>query len=376
MLSPLPLPEIVITASPDGPFTAYDPNSGSVVGRFNGNRCPRNGICVLGKELFAASHVSPETRAGYVRIYYWWSMSRVKSIPLPEPVAPLAGSVDGLYVFSGGISGQIHSVSVHSGDVIRSFPVHEKPVSCVTINRDGSLILSGSDDGTIAVLPILLLLDISVDMESRYSSFTRFTGHESSVTGLTAGMGRRGGIMISSSLDCTCKMWSLNGIHLQTVRFPVEVWCTALNPPETELFAAGIDGMVYKRRLMVERRKQFLEGGKTVVWGGVHDGGVVAMEMLSDGRILLTVSGNGEIFAWDVESGKMIRGSGVGGGYGSRKEVGKAAKEVAAMKKVLKVAVEDRRRAISNLESAIEINENMLKLMLREAKAIAKSKNN
>ncbi|CAH1450009.1 unnamed protein product [Lactuca virosa] len=399
MLSPPPLPEIVLTASPEGPFTAYDPYTGNVVGRFNDDRCPRNGICILGNDLFAASHVSPETRAGYLRIYYWWSTSCTQSVPLPEPVAPLVASVDGSYVFSGGISGQIYSVSVHSGDVIRSFPVHEKPVSCLAINCDGSLILSGSDDGTIAILPVFLLLDASFDTESRYSRFTRFTGHESPVTGLTTGVGRSGGFMISSSLDRTCKVWSLvNGIHLQTVRFPNEVWCMVLDPSETELFAAGVDGMIYKRRLKVETRKKVAESGKTVVCGGMHGGGVVAMEMLSYGRILLTVSENGELCLWEVESGKMIRGfgekiggvsgvvvakggggfgkrwvgSGECGGYGGGKELGKAVKEVAEIEKVLKGAVEDRSRAISKLESAIEINDKMLKLMLREAKAIAK----
>ncbi|KAI3753648.1 hypothetical protein L2E82_25707 [Cichorium intybus] len=397
MLSPPPLPEVVLTASPDGPITAYDPYSGTVVGRFNGNRCPRNGICILGNDVFAATHISPETGAGSVRIYYWWSTSCTKSVPLPEPVAPLVASVDGSYIFSGGISGQIHSVVVDSGDVIRSFPAHEKPVSCLAINYDGSLILSGSDDGTIAVIPIFLLLDASFDADSRYSSYTRFTGHESSVTGLTTGVGRCGGIMISCSLDCTCKVWTLvNGIHLQTVRFPDEVWCMVLNPSETELFVAGIEGMIYKRRLKVETRKQ-VAGGKTVVWAEMHGGGVVAMEMLGYGRILLTVSENGEICAWQVDGGKMISGFGekIGGvsgvvvnggggfakrevgseecdGYGGGEEMRKAVKEVAAMDDALKVAVEDRSRAISNLESAIEINEKMLKLMLKEAKTIAK----
>ncbi|XP_024966117.1 protein ROOT INITIATION DEFECTIVE 3-like [Cynara cardunculus var. scolymus] len=395
MSSPPPLPEIVLIASPDGPLTAYDPYSGTVLARFNGSRCPRNGIAIVGKDLFAVSHVSPETGAGSVRFYYWWSPSCTQNVPLPEPVAPLAATVDGSYLFAGGISGRIHAVSVPSGVVIRSFSAHEKPVTCFARNFDGSLILSGSDDGTIAVLPIFLLLDASFDTESRYSNFNRLIGHESSVTGLTAGIGSSGSIMISSSLDWTCKIWSLvSGIHLQTVKFPSPVWCTALDPSETELYASGTDGVIYKRRLKVATRKQVAKGGETVVWGGVHGGGVVAMEMLNYGRTLLTVCENGGICVWEVEGGKMISGfgekiggvSGVvvargGGGFGKRgewggywggKELGKAVTAVAEMEEVLKVVAEDRRRAISNLESAIEMNERLLKLMLREAKTIAK----
>ncbi|KAI3769374.1 hypothetical protein L6452_00475 [Arctium lappa] len=392
MSSPPPSPEILLIASPDGPITAYDPYSGTVLARFNGSRCPRNGIAIVGKDRFAVSHISPETGAGSVRFYYWWSPSCTQTVPLPEPVAPLAATVDGSYLFAGGISGRIHAVSVTSGVIIRSFSAHEKPVSCLASNCDGSLLLSGSDDGTIAVLPIILLLDASFDTESRFSNFNRLIGHESSVTGLTAGIGSSGSVMISSSLDWTCKIWSLvTGIHLQTVTFPAPVWCTALDPSETELYGAGTDGSIYKRKLKVSTRKQVEKRGVTVAWSGDHGGAVVAMEMLNYGRTLLTVCENGEICVLEVESGKMVSGfggkiggvSGVavargGGGFGKRAECGgyfggkEFGKPVAEMEEVLKVVVEDRQRAISNLESAIEINERLLKLMLREAKAIAK----
>ncbi|KAI3669093.1 hypothetical protein L6452_40316 [Arctium lappa] len=176
--------------------------------------------------------------------------------------------------------------------------------------------------------------------------------------------------MISSSLYWTsCKISSLvNGIHLETVKFPVVVWCTALDPSEMELYGVGTDGLIYKRRLKVAMRKQVVKRGETVAWSGDHGGAVVAMDMLNYGRTLLTVCKNGEICVLEVESGKMMSGFGEkigrlrgvvvargGGGFGRRgecggyyggKELGNAVTAVAKMEEVLKVVVEDRRRRL------------------------------
>nr|GEU36179.1 protein root initiation defective 3-like [Tanacetum cinerariifolium] len=137
-------PEIVLIASPDGPVTAYDPYTGTVIARFSGSRCPRNGITVISNNQFACTHVS-DTGVSSVHLYNWWSMSCVQSIPLPEHVAPLVATTNGSYLFSGGVSDHIHSVSVPSG----------------------------SDDGTIAVIPTLMLLDVSPDTKFGCSSFRR-----------------------------------------------------------------------------------------------------------------------------------------------------------------------------------------------------------
>lgn len=205
MSPPPPSQETVLISSPNGPITAYDPHTGTVLAGFSGTQCPRNGITMLGDNQFACSHVSPETGAGSIHLYYWWSLVCTQNIPLPEPVAPLAATSDGSYLFSGGIFGHIHSLSLPSGDIIRSFSAHEKAVSCLVISCDGSLILSGSDDGTIVVTPILMLLDMESDFLV-LKNYKKIVGHEFPVTGLITGMGRSDGIMISSSLDWTCKV--------------------------------------------------------------------------------------------------------------------------------------------------------------------------
>ncbi|GJS98417.1 mediator of RNA polymerase II transcription subunit 13 isoform X1 [Tanacetum coccineum] len=347
--------EIVLIATPDGPITAYDPYTGSVIARFSGSRCPRNGITVISNNQYACSHVSD----------------------------------------TGGVSGHILSISVPSGDLIRSVSAHGKPVSCMVMSCDESLVISGSDDGTIAVIPTLMLLDVSPDTEFGCSSSRRFPGHELSVTGLTTGMG----VMISSSLDWTCKVWNiLNRTHLQTVKFQGEILCLVLDPSETQLYAGGMDGTIYRKDLKVQTRKQVASGREAGAWGRKRDGAVVSMDMLNHGQTLLTVYENGQIHVWETVGGKMvtsfsekIRGvsrvvvvrergsfgtreieSDECGSDGSEAEVDKVVTVEAEMEEALKVVAEDRGRAISNLESAIEIHQKLMELMLKEAKAIVK----
>ncbi|KAJ0102531.1 hypothetical protein Patl1_04942 [Pistacia atlantica] len=79
--------------------------------------------------------------------------------PLPEPVAPVISTPDGLYLFTGGVSGSIYVISLPSGDILRSFSAHKKPVTCLEISIDGSLLISGGDDGRIVTVPIFQLVD-------------------------------------------------------------------------------------------------------------------------------------------------------------------------------------------------------------------------
>lgn len=136
--------EIILTSSPDGPVMAYDASTGAYVARFTGSRSPRRGLAVVGKRFIAAAHVSPDTEAVSIHLYNWFTSSVFYSFRVPEFVAPLAATSDGGYIFAGGQSGSIHSFSLPAGDSVRSFSAHTKPVSCLQLSDDGSLVISGT----------------------------------------------------------------------------------------------------------------------------------------------------------------------------------------------------------------------------------------
>ncbi|KAK3020111.1 hypothetical protein RJ639_005249, partial [Escallonia herrerae] len=324
--------EIVLTSSPDGPISAYDAFSGATLARFTASRSPRKGLALVGKKLLAASHVSPDTGKGSIHLYNWWSSSTFLNLLVPEPVAPLAATLDGMYLFASGISGCIYALSLPAEDIIQSFSAHCKPISCLEINDDGSLLLSGSDDGTVAAFPIFMLLDTS-SSNLKPSTFHRFVRHDSSVTSITI----------------------------------------------------GSDGLVYNGTLKVAARQQpAKQRHGPVIWRQKHGGAVIAMAMLNVGKNLITASEDGSVWVWEVERGRVIKVLGeelgsisglvVAKGFGdfgglrvqmggeiaeasqwrsrlgfSSKEVSRPIKEVMEMEELLNVVAQDRSRAITNL---------------------------
>ncbi|OVA20120.1 WD40 repeat [Macleaya cordata] len=402
--------EILLASSPETLITAYDASTGATLGHFTGSRSPRKGLALAGKKLIAASHISPDATSASIHLYNWWSSIAFHHLPVPEPVAPLAATPDGLYLFSGGLSGYIHALTLPSGDLLRSFPAHSKPVSCLTMNDDNSLLISGGDDGTISVFPILRVLDnSSIDNLSQFALYS-FHGHGSSVTCITTGMGGCNSTIISCSSDCTCKFWSIaTGSHMRTVRFPCMIWSLAMDSTETNFYAGGSDGRLYVGVLKVKRRELISSDNEVVAWAPEHGGAVTAVVMANEGRNVVSASEDGSIRVWEVESGRMVRvlghherggsiselvlakgiingrrcrryGNGGGGGGSeseggemslgfSGREIRKPVREVNEMEEMLSVVVKDRRRAIDRLEAAIGTYERLLGLILKEAKA-------
>ncbi|KAL3503073.1 hypothetical protein ACH5RR_037522 [Cinchona calisaya] len=393
--------DIVLTSSPDGQITAYDPYSGSTLVKFNGSRTPRKGLTLIDKKLIAASHVSSDTGLGSVNLYNWWSSTPFHQLPMPEPVAPIVATRDGSYLFAGGVSGQIHSISIPSGDIILSVAAHTKAITCLEINPDGSLLLSGSDDGTISVFPIHQLVDSS---SSKNSPLQRLIGHESSVTAITTGTGGCNGTIISCSLDCTCKFWSLmQKKPLYTVTFPCTIWEVKMDSLESEIYTAGSDGLVYKCALNTTSRNRMKQGLEFVTWKRQHDGAITSMVTINWGLNLVTASEDGNLCFWDVGRGETIRvldqqqtgnishlmavtgqshhhgGATVArmdenvAGFGrldmrfsGNKKPYIPITEIMEMEEQLAVSVVDRKRAVDTLELAIGGYERLLKLILKE----------
>ncbi|KAJ6423514.1 hypothetical protein OIU84_024471 [Salix udensis] len=235
---------VVLTSSPDGPVTAYDIFSGTALARFSGSRSPRHGIVLAGKAYVAVSHVSSTTSSGSIHLYNWWSPTAFHHLPVPEPVAPLAATPDGSFLFAGGLSGNIYALSIPSGNILKSFPAHTKPVSCLTISNDGSLLVSGGDDGTILAAPIFQLVE--------------------QATGI------------------------------------------ALDPTGTEFYAAGADGLIYKGFLKAGSRKEASRMHELVILADKHGGAIISVVMMNEGKNLVSAAEDGRVYLWEVERGQVI----------------------------------------------------------------------
>ncbi|TKY66372.1 ROOT INITIATION DEFECTIVE 3 protein [Spatholobus suberectus] len=391
--------ELILTSSPDGPITAYDALTGTAVARFSGSRSPCRGLTTAGRRLIAVSHVSSDTGAGSINIYNWYSSTVFHNFPLPEPVAPLIGTPDGAFLFAGGISGSVFSLSVSSGDVIRSIAAHSKAVSSLHLSEDGSLVISGSDDGTVVVVPTFkIVVGASLEEDLEDLILHKWKAHSDSVTAFNSGMI---GTLVSCSLDCTCKFWNLgnSGVLMRTVAFPCAIFGVALDSTGSGFYAPGADGLVYKGVVKVGSRKLLGMGYEVNTWSKSHGGSIVSLVLVNEGRNLVSAAEDGRVWVWDVEKGEvtMILGNEMvsisdmivakgSGGFGVRKgiavgegsgffsspglcddELIKTLKQITELGEVRDVVVQDKKRAIDMLESAIEMYERLLKLILKEA---------
>ncbi|KAJ0045394.1 hypothetical protein Pint_04832 [Pistacia integerrima] len=398
------LHEIILTSSPEGPISAYNPSSGATLAHFSGSRSPRQGLAFAGKTFIVASHISPTTASGSIHLYNWWSSTPLHNLPLPEPVAPVISTPDGLYLFTGGVSGSIYVISLPSGDILRSFSAHKKPVTCLEISIDGSLLISGGDDGRIVTVPIFQLVDhhTSGDNNPNDLMLQKFIAHNGSVTAIVSCMGSFNSLIVSSSTDCTCKLWRLDGTHLHNLTFPCAIMGVTLDPTETEFYAAGSDGLIYRGSLKFESKKHIIQDNELATLVQKHQGMVVSVAMVNEGKNLVSASEDGSVYIWEVESGEVIfvlgnemgsisemlvasgigesKGCGIEGGKGRNNEKGggvfeiygeellrRSMKESVDLEEVLKVAAKNRSKAIDMLESAIAMYEKLLELILKEA---------
>ncbi|XVF79089.1 hypothetical protein PTKIN_Ptkin14bG0191300 [Pterospermum kingtungense] len=385
---------IVLTSSPDGPITAFDSVSGVPLCHFSGSRSPSHGLALVGDSFIAASHISPETASGSIHLYNWWSSTALHNFLVPEPVAPLAASPDGLYLFAGGLSGCVYALSVPSGDILRSYSAHNKPVSCLKISEDGSLLMSGCDDGTIAFVPIFQIVDASPDNSSSSLMLQRIVAHDGSVTAIATFTSHCNSTIISCSMDCTIRFWELiGGTQMRTATLPCAIMGVALDQMQTEFFAAGSDGYIYKGSINVGSKRHVNQGHEFTRWTQKHESAVVSLMMLNEQKNLASASEDGRVYIWEIETGQVIMGLGNDMGslsdmvvtnstwqglktgrrdnrYGglSVVELRRSLQGTLDLEDVIKVAAKDRTRAIDMLESAISMYERLLELILNEAK--------
>ncbi|GKV45320.1 hypothetical protein SLEP1_g52425 [Rubroshorea leprosula] len=154
-----------------------------------------------------------------------------------EPVAPMVTSLDVLYLFVGDLSGNICTFSVPSGQLLRSYYGDNKPVSCLRVNEDGSPLISGGEDGTVAFVPIFQLDEASAEKDPSNTT------------------------IISWSMDCTCKFWKISdrGDLIRTVTYPCARMGVTYHQTHTELYAAASGGQV-----MVNEGKNLVSAAEDV----------------------------------------------------------------------------------------------------------------
>ncbi|XP_047150144.1 protein ROOT INITIATION DEFECTIVE 3-like [Vigna umbellata] len=223
-----------------------------------------------------------------------------------EAIGTLSCTNDGIYLVGGALSGNVYLWDVTSGKMLKTWRAHKKCLNCMLFSFDNSLIISSSDDGMICVWSMISLLDIE-ETRSTPPPLHCLSGHISSITGLLTAPNSYHSILISSSLDGTCKVWDfISGKHMQTQAYPFAITSIALHQRESLLFCGTEKGIIFVEKLDVGRGEgPFLVIKRQPLELKGHSGAITALT--SSRSSLISASEDCSICVWDIFSWEITR---------------------------------------------------------------------
>ncbi|KAK8966380.1 Protein SPA1-RELATED 4 [Platanthera guangdongensis] len=265
---------VVASSSVDNNIGCWDLHSGIEQLRYRSCASPPHGLLSVSQHFLASSQLRENPSSSTAPIFFWsWDKPQVqvKSFPA-EPIGPLVSDSDGSYIIGGGSSGAIYLWEIASGKLLNKWNAHYRSVTCLTLSDDESLLISGSEDGSIKVWALLMIFDDTMKESGEDIYMYSFLEHVLRVTSVISGHGLCNSIIISSSEDRTCKIWSLSkGSLLRSITFPSIIDAIAMDPGEYVFYAGGRDGKIYVAALNAE-------------WDSVRNYGKFIMGHLSDHR--------------------------------------------------------------------------------------------
>uniref|UniRef100_A0A7C9DS81 Uncharacterized protein n=1 Tax=Opuntia streptacantha TaxID=393608 RepID=A0A7C9DS81_OPUST len=237
---------VVASSSIDTGIGCWDLQNSNEQLRYKSCSSPPHGLVSVGGRFFASSQLRDSSSSGFV---LYWSLHKpqpeVKSFPA-EPIKPLVSNSEGTYLIGGGVSGDIYVWEVLTGRLLKKWHAHYRAVTCLTLSDDESLLVSGAEDGCVRVWSLFMMFDDVRREESRHPYVHSFLEHTLRITDVKSGHGGSNAVIISSSEDRTCKVWSLaTGRLLRSIVLPTIIDTIAIDSGECVFYAGGRDGKIY-----------------------------------------------------------------------------------------------------------------------------------
>ncbi|KAG2329559.1 hypothetical protein Bca4012_020888 [Brassica carinata] len=298
---------VIASSSIDGGIGSWDLKTGNEQLRFKQCASHAHGLTAVGEKFLAASQLrNASGSSGPIFIWSWNKPQvEVKSFPV-ESITALAANSEGTYIVGGGASGDIFLWEVATGKLLKKWHAHYMSVTCLVFSGDDSLLVSGSQDGSVRVWSLIRLFDSHQRQQQERTLFEhKFDEHRMTVTDIVIDYGGCNALIVSASKDMTCKVWSLSqGKLLRSIIFPSKINALALDPGGSVFYAGGGDSKIYIGAL-----NSSSDYYATQSLGSVshHSKAITCLAYCGDGNLLISGSEDGVISVWDLRSRKPVR---------------------------------------------------------------------
>ncbi|XP_057427398.1 protein ROOT INITIATION DEFECTIVE 3-like [Lotus japonicus] len=303
---------VLASSSVDGGIGCWNLQTGAEQLRYKSCSSPSHGLVSVGGRFIASSQIrDPSSSSSSVLKLYFWSWSKpqveVKSFPA-EPIKPLAANHPGTYLAGGGSSGDVYFWQVETGRLLKKWHAHYRAVTCLVFSEDDSLLISGSEDGSVRVWSLIKIFDDLGSLEAKNLYLHSFTEHTLCVTDVVIGYGGCNAIILSASEDRTCKVWSLaTGTLLRNIVFPSIIDAIVLDPAEHIFYAGSRDGKIFIAALNTERIPTNNYGMHIIGSFSNHSKAVTCLAYGAAGNLLISGSEDGMVRVWNARTRNIIR---------------------------------------------------------------------
>mmetsp|Transcript_615 Transcript_615/g.1048 ORF Transcript_615/g.1048 Transcript_615/m.1048 type:complete len:488 (+) Transcript_615:69-1532(+) len=286
----------------------------------------KNGICVVsgartGANGLAGDHIlAVQENKNTIKSWSWKKEQVEITCTSPEKLGPVCATSCGTFIIAGGVSGSCYLWEAGSGELIRVWKSHYRSVSALRFVDDDSCLVSGGDDSLVHLWMLSDLLDSSISL---VRSCRTFSDHTLPITSIWLGSFGLNSRMITSSLDQSVKLWSLNDSAVITsLVLPCAITCCVSDSLECWVFAGGVDGNIYQCDLRIKAsvglqhpsKKQKTSSASSSGLAGVysrifegHTSAVSCINISPSGLLVVSGSLDGTCRVWDTFSGQSVK---------------------------------------------------------------------
>ncbi|CAH0481654.1 unnamed protein product [Peronospora belbahrii] len=250
-------------------------------------------------------------------------------------MGPVTSSSCGNFLFGGAMSGKVYVWDVKTGELVTVFDAHYKRVSALVLTSDDSHLITAGEDALVHVWRLVDLLDepnTASSFQQGVTPIVSFTDHVLPVTSLHVGLGGVNARIYTSSLDRTCKIWSITSSQcLYSVSCPSYVNACVADPMEHRLFMGCGNGRIYALDLnaaaaSVTAASARVASASTGLSSGIgnnilpwspdallphsfdgHESSVITLRVHASGAFLVSGDESGVVHVWDSLSRQSLR---------------------------------------------------------------------